>query len=233
MAPLNRYTAVPASLWATDSPFLELSARAQWLYLRLWTAEPRNAAGFVPLQASLWAKSSTSTSPETVKAAAEELSPTGWLLVDFDAELVWLCRFIAEDTYNSPNQHVSAMNAIRTCPSWMLRDAAWKEIQRLGLPPVKSKDEDARQRMQARMEKALAALRARMYASREGYRNPFETPSKLSNVNANAHVGEGAGGNPTESEEVGLCTNGCDSPAGHGPHGAYCIDCVESGETTL
>ena len=64
--------------------------------------------------------------------ALDELRATGWLLVDFDAELVWLCRFIEDDTFNSPNQYVSAMNAIRTCPSWMLRDAAWKEIQRLG-----------------------------------------------------------------------------------------------------
>jgi hypothetical protein len=64
MAPTIRYTAIPASLWANDNPFRELTAQAQWLYLRLWTSESRNAAGFVPLQLSLWIKSSTSIALE-------------------------------------------------------------------------------------------------------------------------------------------------------------------------
>jgi hypothetical protein len=191
MAPLNRYTAIPASLWATDSPFLDLSARAQWLYLRLWTSEARNAAGLLPYQPNLLAKSSTNTNAKTISAALEELTAQEWVLVDFDAEQLWLPRFIAEDTFNSPNQYVSAMNAIRTCPSWMLRDAAWKEIHRLGLPLPKSADPDARQRMQARMEKAKAALQARMYANPEGDRKGFERVSKLSNVNANANADAG------------------------------------------
>jgi hypothetical protein len=87
MAPTIRYTAIPASLWASDSPFLELSAKAQWLYLRLWTSESRNAAGFVPFQPTLWAKNSTGTNEETIKGACDELCAKGWLSVDFDAEV--------------------------------------------------------------------------------------------------------------------------------------------------
>ena len=180
MAPTIRYTAIPASLWATDSPFLELSAKAQWLYLRLWTSDSRNAAGFVPLQVNLWAKSSTSTSPQTIEAAGDELSAQGWVLMDFDAEHSWLCRFLEEDTFNNPNQYVSAMNLIRTCPSWILRDAAWKEVQRLGLPPVKSGKPEWREEIERRLRRSLRGAAGSDVRQSErgskGFRTGIETP---------------------------------------------------------
>ena len=153
-----------------------------------------------------------------MRAAADELSADEWLLVDFDAEQVWLPRFIADDTFNSPNQYISAMNAIRTCSSWMLRDAAWKEIQRLGLPPVKVADRERREKVQARLDKALAALRARMYASGEGSRKGSGRVSKPSNANANA--------NADEDEPPGglFCTNGCDREAVPGERA--CEECL-------
>lgn len=220
MAPTGRYTAIPASLWANDSSFLGLSARAQWLYLRLWTSDTRNAAGFVPLQPTLWAKSSTTTSADTIKAAGDELSAKGWALLDFDAEHAWLCRFIGDDTFNSPLQYVSAMKLIRTCPSWMLRDAAWKEVQRLGLPLTKS------EKMQEALDKAHAALQARMHANREGYREGIERVSKPCNDNDHAHDHEGEYEPNAETDDPPLtCANGCDSVAG--PDG-YCEFCVKA-----
>jgi hypothetical protein len=213
MAPTIRYTAIPASLWASDSPFVKLSGKAQLLYLRLWTSDARNAAGFIPFQPTLWAKSSTTASEASVRGACDELCATGWLLVDVDAELAWLCRFIEEDTFNSPNVYVSVLNAIRTCPSWMLRDAAWKEVQRLGLPPVKSGKPGWPEEMERRMKRAYAALQERMYANPKGDRKGFERVSKLPNVNAHAHVGEDAGAGETQHSGL-LCANGCDRPAG-------------------
>jgi hypothetical protein len=59
MAPTIRYTAIPATLWSTDRPFVQLSERAQLLYLKLWIWDARDIAGFVPYQPSLWAKCST------------------------------------------------------------------------------------------------------------------------------------------------------------------------------
>jgi hypothetical protein len=227
MAPDTRYTAIPSSIWATDNDFPELSARAQWLYIRLWTSDDRDAAGFVPLQQTLWAKSSTTTSPETITAAGDELSTHSWVLMDFDAERAWLCRFIAEDTFHSPNQYISAMTKIRTCSSWMLRDAAWKEVQRLGLPPVKSANPEAQIKVQARMDKAYTALQAKMSANTEGFREGFrkgsERVSKLSNVNDNAHAGVGVHAVPDET--LGCATAACSGIAG--PDGR-CPDCVRA-----
>lgn len=229
MAPNDRYTAIPASLWATDSDFLELSGKAQLLYLRLWTSAARDAAGFVPFQPSLWVKGSTTTTPETIKTAAEELTAKQWVTIDFDAEVCWLCRFIRGDTAQSPNQYVSAMRSIRSCPSWMLRDAAWKEIQNIGIPPVSSPKPEWREEMHRRMEGEYIKLQSRMASNPEGFRKGFETVSKPRNDNDNANEGEGEP--PTSGEAAfALCTNGCDSPAGFGPRGAYCSGCVERGE---
>jgi hypothetical protein len=227
MAPKIRYTAIPASLWASDSPFLDLSGKAQLLYIRLWTSEARNAAGFVPLQPTLWAKSNSTASAASVTGACEELCAAQWLMVDYDAELAWLCGFIEEDTFNNPNQYVSALGAIRTCSSWMLRDAAWKEIQRLGLPPVKPGKPEAQRRMQARMQRAWDGLAERMYANPKGDRRGFDTPSKVSSVNAHAHVGEDAGADDPGTEPGLLCSSaGCQRPVG--PDGRRCEQCAKA-----
>ncbi|WP_445169888.1 hypothetical protein ACTXG7_11540 [Mycolicibacterium sp. Dal123E01] len=225
MAPTISYTAIPASLWASDSPFLDLTARGQWLYIRLWTWEARNAAGFVPWQPSLWIKSSKSATEQTVALAVEELCEAGRLLVDYDAEVAWLAGFIREDTYNSPNQYVAVMKLIRTCPSWMLRDAAWKEVQRLGLPPVKS-DGEAGKKMAQRMQRAFDELQTRMISNPgggrnlKGFPNGSETPSKLSNAHAHAHG--------HEDDDADRCsTSGC--PNVPGPEG-FCGACVAAGK---
>ena len=63
MAPTIRDTPIPASLWASDNPFSRLGHEAQWLYLRIWTSESRDSAGFFDLQPSLWAKSSPTSKP--------------------------------------------------------------------------------------------------------------------------------------------------------------------------
>jgi hypothetical protein len=204
MAPTERYTAIPASLWASDSPFLDLSARAQWLYLRLWTSEARDAAGFLPYQPTLWAKSSTSTTISTVEAAAGELRAVAWLSVDFDAEKAWLCRFIEEDTYHSPNQYVAALKKVGDQPSWMLRDAAWKEVQRLGTPVQKSEPAAVREKMQRRVDAAYDALRERMIAAGlKGYRRGSEGVSKPSNVNAtDAYAGGVAGETAADNDHA-------------------------------
>jgi hypothetical protein len=216
MAPVGRYTAIVSTIWGTDSDFLDLSARAQWLYLRLWTSDDRDAAGFIPWQPGLWAKSSTTTAPETISAAGEELCANGWLLIDFDAERAWLCRFIAEDTFHSPNQYVAAMTRIRACPSWMLRDAAWKEIQRLGVPPIKSANEETRNKMHARVEAALDALRARMYANPEGFRSKefrksSERVSKLTDVDVDADADQHA--DVDAQKKLRCAARNCDRPA--------------------
>jgi hypothetical protein len=211
MASDVRYTAIPATLWAGDSPFVtQLSARAQWLYLLLWTSEERDSAGFIPLQPTLWARCSKTTSKETVQSSIEELSAEGWLLVDEHMEQAWLCRFIEEDTWNNPNFYVSTLKVIRTCRSGPLRQAAWKEVRRLGLPPVKSEKPEVVEKMTGRMQAAYGALERHM---RPGVDTPskggpwgLDTPRKGSNVNAHGGGGTGVGGNPASAESA-KCSN--------------------------
>jgi hypothetical protein len=121
----------------------------------------------------------------------------------------------------------------------MLRDAAWKEVVRLGLPPVKSDNPETQEKMMRRMQAAYSALQDQMLKKSDtpskGDRKGIEAPSKLPNVNAhaNAHGGEGAGaGEPTLTAECLtpsgqplLCAGGCDEPAG--PDG-YCELCAKA-----
>lgn len=211
MAPRGNYTAIPSSIWAIDSDFRELSPRAQLLYLRLCTSEDRDAAGFVPLQLTLWSKASTpAIPPETIKATCDELGVHAWVLIDYDAERLWLCRFMAQDTFNSPNLYINAMNKIRNCSSWMLRDAAWKEVQRLGLPPVKS-DTEGGAKVQKALDSTFGALQDKM-AERVPETLPERVPERvreLSNVNANANektdADVAAEKKPTLSEKCSRC----------------------------
>jgi hypothetical protein len=165
---------------------------------------------------------------KTIELAVRELVDRGDLLVDGHTEKAWLCHFIAEDPFNSPNQYVGALNQIRTCQSGLLRDAAWDEVQRLGLPTVKTENPKNPGEMERRLKKAYDALQAQMSAKADtpskGYRRGIEGVSKLPNVNASAH-GDGNAGE--QSGETGLlCSLGCDRVAG--PDGR-CDECVSAG----
>jgi hypothetical protein len=142
-------------------------------------------------------------------------------MIDFEAQLAWLTRFIRDDAFNSPNMFISACDRIRTCPSWMLRDAAWKEVQRLGQPIVRAnpKKPDGHQKTQSRVNKAYDALKSKMLSNPEGFRKGSERVPEPPNVNA--HVGAGE---ISDDDEPMLCSvAGCSGLAGAD---GRCADCV-------
>lgn len=239
MAPTERYTPIPASLWAEGSWFIERSSRAQLLYFQLWTSDDRDAAGFVPLQPEAWAERSATSTLDTVALALTELVDLGDVLVDKRAGKVWLRRFIEQDAYNSPNVFVSAMKRIRTCPSRTLRIAAWHEIERLGLPVPKSDKPETRDKMLRRMEAAYGPLRDQMAVDGDEVSSaagvtpaspPTKTPTYVSFERVSKPFGDGServSSDETEDHTGGvlLCANGCDEVAG--PDG-YCDSCVKA-----
>jgi hypothetical protein len=72
MAPTERFTAIPPSIWALDSPFVKLSPAVKLLYIALWTSEDRDAADVVPLQWGVLSKV-TGIRDDKLKEAAAEL----------------------------------------------------------------------------------------------------------------------------------------------------------------
>jgi hypothetical protein len=88
--------------------------------------------------------------------------------MDHHMEKVWLRWFIRDDAFNNPNYYVSALKAIRTCRSGVLRHAAWEEIQRLGQPALKP---ETAEKMHGRIQKAYDALKVQMLTE-------SHTPSK-------------------------------------------------------
>jgi len=218
LAPTVRFTPVPSSLWAEGSWFIERSSKAQLLYFQLWTSDDRDAAGFVPLQPDAWAERSTTSNTGTVGSALTELVHHGDILVDKRAGKAWLRRFIEQDAFNSPNVYVSAMKRVRTCPSRALRIAAWQEIQRLGLPVLKSEHPEIRDKMMRRMEAAFEPLRDQMadegdeVSSAAGV-TPASPPTKTPTYGSFGRVSEPLGNGSERvsdaTSERRLCTK-CD-----------------------
>ena len=133
------------------------------------------------------------------------------MLIDYDAERLWLCRFVAQDTFEfAESVHQRYEQNQELFVIGMLRDAAWKEVQRLGLPPVKS-DTEGGAKVQKALDSTFGALQDKM-AERVPETLPERVPERvreLSNVNANANektdADVAAEKKPTLSEKCSRC----------------------------
>jgi hypothetical protein len=82
--------------WGKDA-WTHLSTDAQWLYAYLVSQPTTDTAGVFTIHTKKWAKGSPDMSESRVKAAARELTDTGWIAVDFDTDEGLIRNYIRDD----------------------------------------------------------------------------------------------------------------------------------------
>lgn len=120
-----------------ETKWTDLSPDAQWLYGYLVSHPTTDTAGIFPIRISKWVKAAKGVAngnPMTearAKAAAKELTITGWIVVDHDTEEGMLRTYISDD-WAGDNIFKGALGRALLCQSPCLRAALLYEIRNLG-----------------------------------------------------------------------------------------------------
>lgn len=111
---------------------------------------------------------------------------------------------------------------------WLIHDFATTQTGKDLLEKYEHEKALDRARKARQRAEAAATKRAALASSggSSGGQSPVESPS--TNQNKPNAFKRGTEKNATSEidEDIGLCTNGCDAPAGYGDRGIYCEDCV-------
>lgn len=227
----------PSELW----PLLarrQVEPAARWLFVCLFLHPETDSGGFLAWQPKQLG-TMTGLGLSQVERAADHLQGKQLLVVDRDMERLWLAPFMEYDTSRKPNMYVSALRAVRECPSRLLKAEAWREVQRIHPPPMKLREStspETKTKLLSERQRAYEELQERidreMPTVSESFVNRSGTVGEPPTVTAPVHVGEPAPKGSTKGQppdDIGTCATGCEEPAGHGPRDAFCQSCAESG----
>ena len=160
-----------AAMWPTElsdhKSFTQLSALAQRLFQYLWLHADLNAGGFIAYQPAVWANQAPDLTVDSVNASVDEMTRRKVAAVDPSTGELLVRGFIQYDSSKKPNVYVDAMRAVQAARSPRLRQIAWEDIQRIGLPPIdRRKDTDkalaAYDKLEREREKAYQELKVRI-----------------------------------------------------------------------
>lgn len=167
------------------------------------------------------------------------LEGQGWIAADYDTEEVFLLHFIRLDASRQPQIYVAACRAIQAAQSPELQQAAWQQVQTVGVPKLKRdplRKPETAERLKRQQHDAYEDLREFMERQTEAFPNPSRrVPAGSVEEEAEEEGGGEGEEEPNRTDPVGLCTNGCDSPAGFSApgsgwaDGAFCEDCAAHG----
>lgn len=133
-----------AAIWQ-DAQFIALPAEAQRVYMLALSQPGVSFCGVVSFTARRWAHMAQDSTPETVRAAVAVLECHGFVIVDEDAEELWIRSFVRHDgVLESPNlvkrmwKDVPAIYStdIRSAFLRSLPDAAWTDESKAYTQPV-------------------------------------------------------------------------------------------------
>lgn len=120
---------IPASLWTPGSPFRNLTAGAQRLYLYLITSPDRAVTGVQPLRPGKWAAMAKDTTRADTEASLAELVATGSVIADYDTDEV-MVRWYMRDTGVTANAKwmKTVPAAVELVESVVIRQAIASEL---------------------------------------------------------------------------------------------------------
>lgn len=140
---MRNYAQVSTSLWAPDSDFRKLPARAQRLYKVLMTQPNITAAGVLPLTVKRWANLAPDTPVDEIEETLVILEDARYVVIDRDAEELLVRSFVRWDKgYGNPKRRPVIVRAAGAVASMPIRLAISQEFQRLGLPTDGLPDSD-------------------------------------------------------------------------------------------
>jgi hypothetical protein len=133
----KRGSMFPTALWS-ERGFEKLSRDEQHLLLRVWLSPDLSSCGHHAIQLGLWGRGFTpQATAEQMRDVVAALEGHGWIATDFDTEELLIVPFIRLDASKQPQIFTSACRTIQTVRSAILRERAWEQVQRVGVPGVK------------------------------------------------------------------------------------------------
>jgi len=132
---MRHYANVQTSVWAADSGFRGLPARAQWLYLLLLSQPNISAAGVLPLTVRRWAQMSANMTTAALGEILDELEAQRYVVVDHDTEELLVRTFVRWDNgYRNPKRRPVILRDASAVESLPIRLALVDEFVKLELP---------------------------------------------------------------------------------------------------
>lgn len=120
-----------STIWS-DSDFIDLTERAQKLFMLLVSHSSRNFAGVLPLTLKRWANCSRDSTVDSVREALLELAGHNFIVVDWGTEEVLVRTLIRHDgVHQQPNLLKAALRCAQETMSPALRWALFDELSSL------------------------------------------------------------------------------------------------------
>jgi hypothetical protein len=159
-----------------DPDFIVLNSRAQLLYLFLISQRDTEHTGVLPLRERRWASRSDDLAPATIGELLTDLDRANFIVVDEEAEEVFVRSLIRRDkVYRQPNVMRAALDHVPRIASKRIRAALAAELDRIAAEETMTEGAMA---VLKEMREALADIPQK--DGRKGTGNPSPNPSDMS-----------------------------------------------------
>lgn len=127
----RNHATIYTSIWDVDSRFRDLTAGAQFAYLKLLSQPSVSLVGVLRLDWRNWARQARDGEPAALQAAVDELEDEAYVAVDHDTEELWIRSYLFHDrVFRQSQVAMAAASAFRSVQSVRLRD-----LIRASVPP--------------------------------------------------------------------------------------------------